>query len=534
MTPVPWLLLSALTLGAAPEGVLLDFTATWCGPCQTMSPIVSKLQREGYPIRKVDVDRERALAQQYGITGIPAFVLVVNGKVVQRSVGATSEGALRSMLAKIPVPPQPPPTVLVSTPANAREGFQPAANAPAAVPVTLAAAQVEPPAKPRFSLPFISKSPRSARPREAVVRAKLDEQPPPAVVITEGDPMAASTRIRITDKSGINYGSGTIIDSRVGQTLILTCGHIFRELKAESLVEIDVFSGGRSETYVGKPVRWDLEADVGLISIPTDAPLACARMAPAGYRVLKGSAVQSVGCGGGANPSLQDLQVTALNRYRGPDTIECTGVPQQGRSGGGLFSADGRVIGVCMAADPRDSRGLYAGLKAVHDFLDQCQLSHLYRAAKEAPVAGAADTFGEPGDEADALPEAVQAATTRRPRSLEAIQEAFGDAGDAEIICVIRPKDSRTGTKVIVLNQASPELLDRLNNEAQPKTTSLKVPPASPAQPAATAPGSSVRFTAKAPLQATRVRSAAAPLADSTADAAASPKRYRRERPTAQ
>ena len=87
---------------ATPNGVLLDFTATWCGPCQKMSPLISRLKREGYPIKKVDVDQEAELARRFNISSIPAFVLVVDGREVARSVGATTESNLRRMLAKIP------------------------------------------------------------------------------------------------------------------------------------------------------------------------------------------------------------------------------------------------------------------------------------------------------------------------------------------------------------------------------------------------------------------------------------------------
>ncbi|MCA9113132.1 MAG: thioredoxin family protein, partial [Planctomycetaceae bacterium] len=88
-----------------PRGEVLDFSATWCGPCQQMAPIVSKLERQGYPIRKVDVDTNRALAQKYGISSIPAFVLVVDGKEVTRIVGAVSEQQLVGMLSQIPSDP---------------------------------------------------------------------------------------------------------------------------------------------------------------------------------------------------------------------------------------------------------------------------------------------------------------------------------------------------------------------------------------------------------------------------------------------
>lgn len=96
-------LLVAAALSASPEqGIVLEFSATWCGPCQRMSPIVAKLEREGLPIRKVDVDKERELARRYGVQSIPTFVLVVDGKVADRVVGMTTESQIRRLIDRIP------------------------------------------------------------------------------------------------------------------------------------------------------------------------------------------------------------------------------------------------------------------------------------------------------------------------------------------------------------------------------------------------------------------------------------------------
>jgi len=74
------------------------------------------------------------------------------------------------------------------------------------------------------------------------------------------------------------------------------------------------------------------------------------------------------------------MQIVAVDRYLGPSTIECTNQPVQGRSGGGLFNDRGELVGVCSAADPWLRRGIYGGLRAIHSFLDQAGLAHLYRA----------------------------------------------------------------------------------------------------------------------------------------------------------
>src|ERR1051325_7657252 len=58
-------------VGDVGHTVLLDFQATWCGPCRSMESTVAQLKAQGYPVRKVDVDREPDLVARYGIGPIP-------------------------------------------------------------------------------------------------------------------------------------------------------------------------------------------------------------------------------------------------------------------------------------------------------------------------------------------------------------------------------------------------------------------------------------------------------------------------------
>ena len=78
--------------------VLIDFWATWCGPCMRQGPIVEALAEEGYVVGKVDVDQNMALAQQFRVVSIPTLILFKNGTEVQRFVGLTSKEDLKSAL----------------------------------------------------------------------------------------------------------------------------------------------------------------------------------------------------------------------------------------------------------------------------------------------------------------------------------------------------------------------------------------------------------------------------------------------------
>ena len=212
--------------------------------------------------------------------------------------------------------------------------------------------------------------------------------------------LAASVRIRVEDPQGHSCGSGTIIgvlDS--GDAVVLTCGHLFRDSKGEGKIDIDVYGPAPAARVPGRLVTYDLERDVALLVFRPQGPVTAARVAPPGYPVRGGDTVASVGCNNGENPTVQHSQINSLDRFldpvsqRGgvaagphaPWNLQVAGQPVVGRSGGGLFSADGQVIGVCNAAEPVDHEGLFAALGSIQAALDQQGLSALYKQPAASP-----------------------------------------------------------------------------------------------------------------------------------------------------
>lgn len=80
--------------------VLLDFWASWCGPCKMFSPIIDEIANETKDIKvgKVNVDEELELASKFGIMSIPTVVIIKNGKVVNQSVGLKSKSEVLDMI----------------------------------------------------------------------------------------------------------------------------------------------------------------------------------------------------------------------------------------------------------------------------------------------------------------------------------------------------------------------------------------------------------------------------------------------------
>ena len=83
--------------------VLVDFWATWCGPCRMQAPILEQLDSElggSVKIGKVDVDEEPELARRFGVMSIPTLIAFRDGKAIAQNVGVTDANGLKRMLGK--------------------------------------------------------------------------------------------------------------------------------------------------------------------------------------------------------------------------------------------------------------------------------------------------------------------------------------------------------------------------------------------------------------------------------------------------
>jgi thioredoxin 1 len=81
--------------------VLLDFWASWCGPCRMVAPIIEDIAGQTSTVAKVgkvNVDEEQELAQKFNVMSIPTLVVIKDGKVVQSVVGVKSKEAILSMI----------------------------------------------------------------------------------------------------------------------------------------------------------------------------------------------------------------------------------------------------------------------------------------------------------------------------------------------------------------------------------------------------------------------------------------------------
>lgn len=432
----------------AGETVLLDFHSEFCGPCRQMDPLLDRLAQQGHPIRKVDIDRQRDLARQHRVTSVPCFIMLVDGQEVDRQVGAAPYERLEEMLSRVPAPARR------SAPTN---------PAP------------------------------SARPQRTDINAD------------ETALHHATVRIRVEDPQGQSYGTGTIIDTRSGEALLLTCGHLFRDSKGKGQITVDLFGPGQPASVPGRLISYDLDRDLGLLAIQTAQPVVVAPVAAKGTSIEAGQRVTTMGCNHGGDPTVRRTHVTSVDRYDGPPNVEAAGTPVEGRSGGGLFNDAGHLVGVCFAADGRDNEGLYAGLASIHAELDRLGLQYVYARDTSATVADSQPTA--PPAMARQMPAPVEphgasvasAAAARTPaespsgpvdgalqpgmlRAQEktALNEIARRSRGGEVICIIRPADPKASSEIVVLEDVSQALVQRLTEASHgPPTrqlTSMELP----------------------------------------------------------
>ncbi|MCA9259772.1 MAG: trypsin-like peptidase domain-containing protein [Planctomycetales bacterium] len=491
------LALVAGTVGVARgEVVLLDFTIPGCGPCQQMRPVVAQLGQQGHSVREVDASREPDMAQRFNVDRFPTFIVTVDGREFARLVGRTSGSQLAAMLRE----------------ANAQDSaVRPVSHEDLGGPGGPRTYADEP--RPGRVVALQNDWPQNQR-APASVPGTVPGTPlaaaatPFSAAPSSGNLIAATVRLRVQDPEGASTGAGTVIDSRQGRALVLTCGHIFRASAGKGAISVTLFREGPQgavevETVEGIVREYDLVRDLGLVEIAPSGSVAAVRLGSPALQLASGEAVQSVGCNHGAAPTVMASQVVRLNGDRSMPYVEATGAPVEGRSGGGLFNSRGELVGVCFAADPQANQGLYASLEAICGKLDEKNLSFVYQydASSAAAVASAA-TPNPPSQiptgtsAVPALPAAAPLSSRGQSRDAEAsfenlltstasgpvtsqeaqreestlsakeqatLEEIQRLAARSEVICVIMPQTPGGVSDVIKISNASPEFVRRLS-----------------------------------------------------------------------
>ncbi|MEO1614475.1 MAG: trypsin-like peptidase domain-containing protein [Planctomycetota bacterium] len=392
----------------AESPVLIAFKSDHCGHCVAMAPVIENLALQGTPVRTVNVDQEPDFARRHGVRQVPTFVVWSAGKEVTRLVGAQSAASIRNAMALGASGP------LIATDTSF--------NAPAA---------------PETRLAPIAAAGVTAQRNLPSIRSTGEPLPSEAVGHAIERARAATVRLRVHDGNGFGVGTGTIIDRHGEESLVLTCGHLFRETKRQARIEVDLFYGGEIRTVPGQVIDYDAdERDIALVVIRPQVDIGPVKVLPSGQRPTSGQSVFSFGCDHGDDPSRRDTRLTGINKYNqhvGASNLEIAGAPVDGRSGGGLFDNLGRLIGVCNAADYKGDVGIYTGPGSVYWQLDRVKLAHLYQST---------DSVNEPASQIAAAPQ------------------------EQKVTVIVQDLAAPGKQRVMELHQPSPELMQMIERQS--------------------------------------------------------------------
>ncbi len=410
-------LLAALAVvGDSTDRTILYFSSKGCPACHRMRPAVEQLHSKGWVIRFVDTELERETAQRWRVREIPALVVLEGGREVDRIVGSLPADELQRRLNRNSTlnPPRPEAVSArqiesrsIAPSPNALLGPNHPLNRRSNAPLEQFQTKVESYAKedthPNIGVnhPFYSRYLQRKTNTRGTISGP-DSQPirlglrpsgyvHPLLKHAKKLPnlpasLAATVRIRVKYSDSESVGTGTIIETSGEQALVLTCGHLFHDGDRTHPVSVELFQNGNVVTAAAEVVDFrNNKIDLGLVMIRHAGNVTKAALLPKGEQLEVLDSVFSIGCDRGADPSRRDTVIAKLNRFLGPDNIEIAGAPVQGRSGGGLFDAQGRLIGVCFAADTDLDEGLYVGPQAIYELLAEHRLNRLFEPTSLKP-----------------------------------------------------------------------------------------------------------------------------------------------------
>ena len=381
-----FVLIAAPSGDASGDPLLLDFHSNSCGPCIQMRPAIQLLIQKDYPVQSVDIEQSPDLAERYHISGVPTFIVVdAAGRTLARSSGAQPAAQLAKMYLA----------------AKAKSKARAKASTPAAEP------EPEPEPEPRDGddVRDRDRDIQPGRGDDADADRKADEPADAAVaeraprVQSNPKPWETGVRIKVHGQGSIGFGSGTIIHSTAEESIILTCAHIFKlegqkqatPARFPRRISVDLFDGNlvgstvhyAEESYEGKAIDYDFTRDVGLIRIRPGRKLPASRVVPKWWKPEPRMRMTTVGCSEGHDATAWNTVIVSASMHGLLDNpqyeaIECVTAPKQGRSGGGLYTSDGYVAGVCDFAEPRGNHGLYATPTSIYHILDKNDLMVCY------------------------------------------------------------------------------------------------------------------------------------------------------------
>ena len=473
------------------EPMLYFFTSRGCAPCIQVKHVVKQLDSEGYPVTTIDVGKRPDWAKAFRVTHTPTLALVKNNEVIAWQPRPMRAEELRGWFRTIRFAPMPltarsakvgnpvakATNLETKTIGTKRTDFQDRVR-PTQGKVSLAASTAIRARAASFSSPTMLKGTR--QPSNSLEASALD----------------ATVRLQVSDEEGTSYATGTVIHSYKGESLVLTCGHVFRESAGRGDIVAEIgFEDGVSIKVPGKLLDYDSDAnDIALVSIRNGKhQVAAVEIAGADSFVNVNDKVWSIGCDHGEAPSIRHSAIKNLARYDGALKYDIFGRPVNGRSGGGLFNAKGQLIGVCNAAAVEVDEGIYSALETIHWELARTNLDRIFQSAPARTIPNSIDSetpqrmalASTPAPAKKLAPSrnlvpiarrsaATDVAATSPVRNVSFEQSISSDS-DREVIITVRSKTNPNDSRTITISDPTPKLLDYLGGMQGDQPRSLKL-----------------------------------------------------------
>ena len=347
--------------------ILYFFTNDGCAPCLSVKPAIDRLTANGYPIKTLKAAEYAQFAQQLGVDRTPTVVLIAGNKIVGRHAGLIEGATLEQWFAKVGVSAQPAfnriPIEENRNDDRNRSVAQPNYTPGTKVVIPRQVTDQDPGRRlgGAFSSPTMVRG--TAQPRS----------------LAEQRAMQATVRLKVDDDEGTSYATGTVIHTHGNESLVMTCGHVFRDSNGQGKITAEYDFYDQPRTASGRLVDYDAKAkDIALVVIRTDAPLPAVPLAEKRSPIQTGVNVFSIGCDHGEDPTIRHSQIKNRAAYDGSLKYDIFGRPVDGRSGGGLFTESGHLIGVCNAAAVEVDEGIYSALDTLYWQLATTGLEHLF------------------------------------------------------------------------------------------------------------------------------------------------------------
>lgn len=353
--------LSGQTLQGSSDACLYFVTQQNCPPCRQMDPVIEGLVSQGYPVKTVHLENNRAWAQWANVRRTPTVVMLDrNETIVKRFSGVIGSDILQSWFSSI--------------------GVRPTVENQTRLPSNLERHFVEPSNSKERVIPSVS-SQGTSRPKNSFEKLALDS--------------TVKIGLNVASQPYVDFASGTSIYSSGDVSLILTCGHLFRESNGagDISVIVNTMDGGVRE-FGGTLLEWDAtNRDIALIKVRHPGmKLSVNPIAPRTTNNFERDGLFNVGCDLSnratlgetysgireTGPTIKPTQIKKISKYDGIYKFDILGSPVQGRSGGGLFTKTGELIGVCNARICDADEGIYTGLDSVYWVIDKARLGHLF------------------------------------------------------------------------------------------------------------------------------------------------------------